>query len=177
MLSVGRLEAGTESNVIPGNAVIELNVRTYSEQTRTADLDAIKRIADAEREASGSPEPADDELFDRFPLTDSDPESTKRAAAAFSDFFVKLARPLPMQMAKEGVSDIPSALEVPYRDWGIGGTDPQRHPAAEEAGRADRDIHVNYSASFLPARRPTLDAGVQAMIVTALAWLAQSRAS
>jgi hippurate hydrolase len=177
VLSVGRLEAGTESNVIPGNAVIELNVRTYSEQTRTADLDAIKRIADAEREASGSPEPADDELFDRFPLTDSDPESAKRVAAAFSDFFVKLARPLPMQMAKEGVSDIPSALEVPYRDWGIGGTDPQRHPAAEEAGRADRDIHVNYSASFLPARRPTLDAGVQAMIVTALAWLAQSRAS
>ena len=121
MLSVGRLEAGTESNVNPGNAVIELNVRTYGEQTRTADLDAIKRIADAEREASGSPEPADDELFDRFPLTDSDPESTKRAAAAFSDFFVKLARPLPMQMAKRG-----SALAPPTPRCRGGRTEPCR---------------------------------------------------
>ncbi len=177
VLTVGRLEAGTKSNVIPDHAVIELNVRTYSEQTRAAVLDAIKRIVDAECEASGSPKPADYELFDRFPLTDNDPGTTKRVAAAFADFFGKQARPLPMQMASEDFSDIPGALGAPYCYWGIGGTDPQRYQAAEDAGRVAQDIPVNHSPSFAPVIEPTLDTGVQAMIVAALAWLAPPRAS
>jgi hippurate hydrolase len=177
VLTVGRLEAGTKSNVIPDHAVIELNVRTYSEQTRAAVLEAIKRIVDAECEASGSPEPADYELFDRFPLTDNDTETTDRVTAAFTAFFGERARPLPMQTASEDFSDIPRALGVPYCYWGIGGTDPQRYQTAEESGRIAQDIPVNHSAAFAPVIEPTLDTGIQAMVVAALAWLAPSRAA
>ena len=34
VLTVGSIQAGTKSNVISDRAVLELNIRTYSEQTR-----------------------------------------------------------------------------------------------------------------------------------------------
>jgi hippurate hydrolase len=175
VVTVGSIRAGTKSNVIPDHAVIELNVRSYSEQTRTSVLDAIKRIVDAECQASGCPQPADYELFDRFPLTDNDAETTKKVTAAFSAFFGERARPLPMQTASEDFSDIPRALGVPYCYWGIGGIDPERYAAAEQAGRLAQDIPVNHSAYFAPVIQPTLDTGIQAMVVAALAWLAPPR--
>ena len=177
VVTVGSLQAGTKSNVIPDHAVIELNVRAYSEQTRATVLGAIKRIVDAECQASGSPKPADYELFDRFPLTNNDAETTEKVAAAFTAFFGERARPLPMQAASEDFSDIPTALGIPYCYWGIGGTDPQRYKEAEQAGRVAQDIPVNHSAFFAPVIQPTLDTGVQAMVVAALAWLAPPRAS
>ena len=177
VVTVGSLQAGTKSNVIPDHAVIELNVRTYSEQTRAAVLGAIRRIVDAECQASGCPKPADYELFDRFPLTDNDAGTTKKVAAAFASFFGDRAGPLPMQTASEDFSDIPSALGVPYCYWGIGGTDPQRYQKAEQAGRVAQDIPVNHSALFAPVIQPTLDTGIQAMVVAALAWLAPPRST
>ena len=72
VLTVGSLQAGTKSNVIPDHAVLQLNVRTFSDATRRAILDAIQRIVRAECEASGSPLEPEFELFDRFPLTDND---------------------------------------------------------------------------------------------------------
>ncbi len=176
VVTVGSIQAGTKSNVIPDHAVIELNVRSYSEETRTSVLDAIHRIVDAECAASGSPKPADYELFDRFPLTDNDAETTKKVAAAFASYFGERARPLPMQTASEDFSDIPRALRAPYCYWGIGGIDPATYQKAEQAGRIAQDIPVNHSAHFAPVIEPTLDTGIQAMVVAALAWLAPPRA-
>ena len=78
VLTVGSIRAGTKSNVIDDHAVLQLNIRTYSEQTRTAILDAVRRIVTAECHASGSPQDPDIELFDRFPPTDNDPAATER---------------------------------------------------------------------------------------------------
>jgi len=177
VVTVGSLQAGTKSNVIADHAVIELNVRTYNEQTRASVLDAIKRIVDAECAASGSPKPADYELFDRFPLTDNDAATTEKVAQAFSAFFGERATALAMQTASEDFSDIPRALGVPYCYWGIGGTDPDTYHQAEQAGRIDQDIPVNHSAHFAPVIEPTLDTGIQAIVIAALAWLAAPRAS
>ena len=171
VVTVGSVLAGTKSNVIPDHAVIELNVRTYSEQTRAATLAAIRRIVNAECEASGSPQPAEFEMFDRFPLTDNDATVTGRVAEAFADYFGDRSRPLPMQTASEDFSDIPKALGVPYTYWGIGGIDPDTYRKAEKAGRVAQDIPVNHSANFAPVIQPTLDTGTEALVVAALAWL------
>ncbi len=154
VVTVGSVMAGTKSNVIPDHAVIELNVRTYDEQVREATLSAIRRIVNAECEASGAPQPATFELFDRFPLTDNDPAVTDRVSAAFAEFFGDRARPLPMQTASEDFSDIPNALGVPYTYWGIGGIDPDAYRVAQDAGRVAHDIPVNHSASFAPVIQP-----------------------
>jgi amidohydrolase len=55
VVTIGALQAGTKENVIPDEAVIKLNVRTFDEGVRTGVLDAIRRIVAAEAQASGAP--------------------------------------------------------------------------------------------------------------------------
>ena len=171
VVTVGSIQAGTKSNVIPDQAVLQLNVRTYDEHTRTAVLAAIERIVRAECDASGSPTEPQFELFDRYPLTDNDADVTDRVAAAFTEVFAEHAVRLPQQSASEDFSDIPTALGAPYTYWGIGGVDPDAYHAAEAAGRIAQDIPVNHAATFAPVIQPTLDTGTQALVTAALAWL------
>jgi amidohydrolase len=172
VLTVGSIQAGTKSNVIPESATLQLNVRTFSDSTRTTILAAIERIVRAECAASDCPEEPEFELFDRFPLTDNDVATTEQVAGAFADFFGEQARPVGQQSASEDFSDIPSAMGVPYTYWFIGGIDAEVYAGAEQAGRIAQDIPVNHSARFAPVLQPTLDTGTQALVVAALAWLA-----
>jgi amidohydrolase len=177
VLTVGSCQAGTKSNVIPDHAVLQLNLRSYSQQTRQRMLAAIQRIVRAECQASGSPEDPDFETFDSFPLTDNDPDTTNRVAAAFHEHFRDRAADLGQQTASEDFSDVPRAAGIPYTYWGIGGTDPRAYRAAEKAGRIQDDIPGNHSPKFLPVLQPTLRTGTEALVTAALAWLApQSRA-
>ena len=110
-------------------------------------------------------------MFDRYPLTDNEADTTDRVAASFADFFGDRAGQLPQQSASEDFSDIPNALHTPYTYWGIGGIDPDTYHTAERAGRVAQDIPVNHSATFAPVVQPTLDTGTQALVVAAMAWL------
>ena len=84
VLTVGSIQAGTKSNVIPDRAVLQLNIRTYTEATRTVVLEAIGRIVRAECQASGCPKEPEFELFDPFPVTDNDRAATERVDSAFT---------------------------------------------------------------------------------------------
>jgi amidohydrolase len=171
VLTVGSIQAGTKSNVIDDHAVLQLNIRSYNDQTRQALLDAVKRIVIAECQASRSPKDPEFELFDRFPPTLNDPETTARVRAAFDALFEERAQDLPLQTASEDFSDIPAALSAPYTYWGIGGIDPGTYHRAAEAGRIAEDIPVNHSPTFAPVIQPTLDTGTKAMVAATLAWL------
>jgi hippurate hydrolase len=171
VLTVGSIQAGSKSNVIPDSAVLQLNIRTYNDATRSSVLAAIRRIVIAECQASDCPTEPDFELFDHFPLTTNDPDVTRRVADAFVDHFGDQATSLGQQSASEDFSDLPEALGVPYTFWCIGGTDPGTYAKAEEAGRVAQDIPVNHSATFAPVLQPTLDTGTQTLVVAALAWL------
>ena len=171
VLTVGSIQAGTKSNVIPESAQLQLNLRTYSDATRTTMLDAIRRIVTAECQASGSPRAPEFELFDRFPLTDNDGAATERVATAFAGFFGERATPAAPQSASEDFSHIPRALGVPYTYWFIGGTDPDAYRRAERGGRVHEDVPVNHSAAFAPVPQPTLTTGTQTLVVAALAFL------
>lgn len=172
VLTIGSSRAGTKSNVIPDTAVLQLNLRSYTPQTRQQMIAAISRIVRAECQAAGSPRDPDFETLDSFPLTDNDPDTTARVAAAFGAHFGDRAGPWPQQTASEDFSDIPRAAGIPYPYWAIGGTDPQAYRRAEEAGRVQQDIPANHSPHFLPVPQPTLRTGTEALTVAALAWLA-----
>ncbi len=171
VLTVGRLHAGTKSNIIADEAELQLNVRTYSEATRRAVLDAVRRIVTAECEASRCPREPTFELFDRFPLTSNDSEVTGRLAGAFSSFFGDDYREMSMQTASEDFSDVPAALGTPYSYWGVGCIDRDAYEAAAAAGRVSEDIPVNHSPNFAPVIQPTCDTGTRALVVAAMEWL------
>ncbi|MFE0448297.1 amidohydrolase [Streptomyces fungicidicus] len=171
VLTVGSIHAGSGPNVIPDRAVIELNVRTYDDATRGKVLDAIERIVRAECEASRSPVPPEIERIASFPPTVNDEEPTRRVADAFASYFGDDAHTVERQTASEDMSEIPRAFGVPFTYWAIGGIDPGRYAEAVRNGTVSEDIPVNHSAGFAPVVQPTLDTGVSALTVAALAWL------
>lgn len=161
VVTVGALNAGTKSNVIPDRATLLVNTRVYSEQTRTTVLRAIERIVRAECEASGSPEPPTFEYYDQFPLTCNDPATTARVRAAFEQHFgTDRVFTMDPQSASEDFSRIPDAFGTPYTYWGLGGFPPGAQAAP------------NHSPFFAPVQQPTLTAGTEAAVVAALAYLA-----
>ncbi|MGE2731401.1 amidohydrolase [Mycolicibacterium vaccae] len=171
VLTVGSINSGTKSNVIPDHAVLQLNIRTYNETTRTAIIDAIHRIVNAECAASGSPKDAEFEIFDRFPLTDNDIPTTTKVHKIFTEEFGDRCFDLPEGAASEDFSAIGDGLGAPYTYWGVGGIDPDAYRKAAAAGRVQEDIAVNHSPRFAPLIQPTLDTATQALVTAAMPWL------
>jgi hippurate hydrolase len=172
VVTVGKLAAGTKSNIIPDHAAIELNIRAYSDAVRTQLIDSIKRIVNGECAASGTPKPATFELYDEYPLTSNDSDATSRVAASFEAHFGDRASTVARQSASEDFSIIPDALGVPYTYWALGGIDAAAWHKAKAAGRLASDIPGNHSPKFAPVIEPTLETGTAAIVVAALAWLA-----
>jgi hippurate hydrolase len=174
VLTVGRIAVGAKSNIIDDHAVLELNIRTYSQPIRDQLLAAIERIAKAESAASGSPKEPEIEIYNSYPLTDNDADATARITAAFEDFFpAGTVQDFGRQTASEDFSDVPTALGVPYTYWGVGGTDAAVYAAAEAEGTVS-SLPANHSPMFAPVLQPTLSAGTAALVVAASAWLGRA---
>jgi len=87
VVTVGVLQAGTKENVIPDEALIKLNVRTFDEGVRKRVLAAIERIVNAEAQASGAPRAPEITPLDSYPLNVNDKSASDRVAAALLDHF------------------------------------------------------------------------------------------
>jgi hippurate hydrolase len=160
--------------VIPDEALLKLNVRTFDEGVRTHVLDAIERIVEAEAAASGAPRPPEITNTEHYPLTVNDPDRTARVAAAlrahFGDHRVHRL-PAPYS-ASEDFGSFGTEWGVPSVFWYVGGTDAEAYREAQRAGRVAQDIPTNHNARFAPVIHPTLETGVEAMTVAALDALA-----
>ncbi|MBT2414551.1 amidohydrolase [Streptomyces sp. ISL-12] len=172
VVTVGSIQAGTGPNIIPDHAVLQLNVRTYDETVREQVLAAIERIVRAEAQASGAPKEPEIEHLRSFPPTVNDAGVTETVTHAFADHFGDSLHTVELQTASEDLSEIPAAFGVPYTYWGIGGIAPQAYARAERRGTLRQDVPSNHSPRFAPVPQPTLDTGVRALTVGALAWLA-----
>ena len=171
VITVGALQAGTKENVIPDNAIIKLNVRTFDEDVRKRVLAAIERIVNAEAEASRAPKKPEITPLDRYPLVNNDPAATKRAVDAFRSYFpadrVKDTKPT---TASEDFGSFGTEWQVPSVFWFVGGTDPEVYAKAKNSGTI-ADIPTNHNPRFAPVIHPTLETGVETLVVAAQAWL------
>src|SRR5512146_1354578 len=172
VLTVGVLQAGTKENVIPDEALIKLNVRTFDAGVRKRVLAAIERIVNAEAAASGAPRPPEITPLDRYPLNVNDVDASARVVNAFRRYFpaerVQQTGPAP---ASEDFGSFGTEWHVPSVFWFVGGSDRDIYAKAKELGRIN-DLPVNHSPKFAPVIHPTLETGVEALIVAARAWLA-----
>ncbi len=171
VVTVGALQAGTKENVIPDEAVIKLNVRTFDGGVRTRVLAAITRIVNAEAEASGAPRKPEITTLDHYPLNVNDPDASQRVVDAFRAYFgaerVRETGPAP---ASEDFGSFGSQWHAPSVFWFVGGTDPDVYAKAKAANRLN-ELPVNHSPKFAPVLHPTLRTGVEALVVATRAWL------
>lgn len=171
VVTIGVLQAGTKENVIPDEAIIRLNVRTFDEGVRERVLAAIKRIAEAEAAASGAPKPPEITPLDRYALVQNDPDATQRVGDAFKQYFpADRVRETKPTSASEDFGSFGAEWHVPSVFWFVGGTDPDIYAKAAAAGKI-HEIPSNHSPYFAPAIHPTLETGVATLVVAALAWL------
>jgi amidohydrolase len=174
VVTVGALQAGTKENVIPDEAIIKLNVRTFDEGVRTHVLDAIKRIVEAEAQASGAPRPPEITPLDRYQLVRNDPDAVARLRAAFRTHFGdERVIDIPPISASEDFGSFGSEWQAPSVFWTVGGTDPDTYRKAKEAGRLS-ELPTNHNPRFAPVIHPTLETGVETLLAAACAWLAAS---
>lgn len=162
VLTVGAIQAGNKSNIIPDSARLLINTRAYSQQVSDHLRAAIERIVSAECMAARSPKEPRFTYYDVYPLTSNDERATRKVEEAFQQYFGECATTLEPVSASEDFSVIPDAMAVPYTYWGLGGFhDPESAVA-------------NHHPAFAPDIQPTLDRGVEAIVVAASAWLATS---
>jgi amidohydrolase len=173
VVTIGVLQAGTKENVIPDEALIKLNVRTFDEGVRKRVLSAIERIVNAEASASGAPKLPEITPLDRYSLVANDAEATKRVGDAFRRHFsperVREAQPT---SASEDFGCFGAQWGAPSVFWFVGGTDPGAYAQAEKDGKIT-DIPTNHNPRFAPVIHPTLETGVEAMVTAAGAWIAR----
>ncbi|HEV8109511.1 MAG TPA: M20 family metallopeptidase [Burkholderiales bacterium] len=171
VVTIGSLQAGTKENVIPDEAVIKLNVRTYDAGVRKRVLAAIERIVNAESAAAGAPKPPEITPLDKYPMGLNDAGASQRVVNAFREHFsagrVKQTGPT---SASEDFGSFGAEWHVPAVFWFVGGTDPATYAKAKAENQVNK-IPSNHSPLFAPVIHPTLETGVETMVVGALAWL------
>jgi hippurate hydrolase len=172
VVTVGSLQAGTKSNIIPGDASIGINIRTVEPSTRERVLASVERIVRAEATASGMTTEPDVTLLVSAPATVNDIDATETLRRRFVDAFGQTAViDYGTISGSEDVSVLSSAADVPLVFWFTGGADPVAFAAASAAGRVLLDIPGNHSPYYAPVIEPTLQRGIDALVVAALAFL------
>jgi amidohydrolase len=170
VLTIGALQAGTKENIIPEDATLKLNVRTFNDGVKDHILSAIKRICNAESVASNAPKEPEYTDLDSYPLTENDAAATATVAAAFHAEFGDKAHETGPASASEDFSIFGRSWKVPYVFWFVGGTDPKTYLDAIKNNQLN-SIPSNHSPKFAPVINPTLKTGLQAMMTAAVAWL------
>lgn len=172
VVTVGAMRAGTAVNVIPDDAELLINVRTFARDVRTRVLDSIARIVRAEAAASGADRDPDIELLSSFPAVVNDPGAAERTRPALAGLAM-VVDPGPVT-GSEDVGLLASASGAPCVFWLLGGADPVLFAGAAttaEIAAVVATLPSNHSPAYAPVMEPTLSLGVDALVAAARAWL------
>jgi amidohydrolase len=170
VVTVGYLHAGSKENVIPDDAELGINVRSFSVEVRDKVLASIARIAKAEALASGAEQDPSVATTYSFPVTTVDDTVMQQIASEFRGHFgdhqvIESNQPV---AGSEDVGLFGSELGVPTAFWFWGGFGAER---IAQAAEQRKPLPTNHSPEFAPAIEPTLSTGVEALTVAALSRL------
>jgi hippurate hydrolase len=169
VLTIGSIQAGTKENIIPDEAILKLNMRSYKDSVREKMITSVKRICACECHASGARDP-DIEFIDSYPVTENDKESSDKLAESFKSYFGERANETEPATASEDFSYFGRTWGVPYVFWFVGCTEKKQWEDAVANSRIDQ-IPANHSSTFTIQLEPTLKTGLETMLVAALGWL------
>lgn len=175
VLTVGAINAGTKSNIIPDRAELLVNVRTYSPQVRTRLLEAINRIVAGEAQTAGAPRPPDIAPLEAAPAVINDHDAAARTRPAVESVVGTGHVIDPGRItASEDVGVLAQAADAPIVFWLLGGADPGHFAdagSAEHFTRIVKSLPSNHSPHFHLAPEPTITIGTGALTAAARHWL------
>ena len=172
VVTVGSIHAGLKNNIIPAEAKLELSLRYPDEEARARVLAKVERVIRAEAQASGADEEPVIAVDHSLPPTINDVHATARLTLAFDSAFGDGTVVDPgMFTGSEDVSWFAREANAPLVFWFWGGVDPELFARAEAEGTIERDIPTNHSPFFAPVLHPTIERGVDNLVIAAREWL------
>ncbi|MDI5922584.1 amidohydrolase [Halomonas sp. LR5S13] len=181
VVTVGKLHAGTQANIIPHSAELEINIRSFDNALHRQVVEAIERIIRAECEAGRSPTPPEFRVLNETLALHNDPATVERVRQAHGEHFGEAN--LYAMPRLNGSEDFPyfgnaqaggfGGEDIPYVYWFIGATPEERWQATPGNGVAEKMRHLEmpHSPYYFPGNAVTLRTGIEAMAAGALAYL------
>lgn len=181
VVTVGKLQAGTQGNIIPHTAELEINVRSFDNALHEQVLDAIKRIIRAECEAGRSPHAPEFRVLTQTMALHNAPDSVERVRNAHARAFGEAG--VYAMPRLNGSEDFPyfgnaeaaglAGDDIPCVYWFIGATPAERWQATPGDGVVDKMSHLEmpHSPYYFPGNETTMKTGIKALASAALAYM------
>ncbi|MDR5905280.1 amidohydrolase [Franzmannia qiaohouensis] len=181
VVTVGKLHAGTQANIIPHAAELEINVRSFDDALHRQVVESIERIVRAECEAGRSPEPPEFRVLNQTIALHNDPTGVEHVRRAHAEHFGTAS--LYDMPRLNGSEDFPlfgnaaaggfGGEDIPYVYWFIGATPAERWEATpgKSVSEKMRHLEMPHSPYYFPGNDVTLLTGIEAMAAGALAYL------
>ncbi|MFW6691569.1 amidohydrolase [Streptomyces sp. MAR4 CNX-425] len=172
VLTVGRLAAGAEANVIPDRAELGISLRAFDEGTLDRLLAGVRRVLAGEAAAAGAPRPPEVTVRarSRALLPDADLAAGLRSAHVAALSPARVLRWQPATAAEDFAWFGPAGAEVHGAPgvrlgyWMLGTVSAS---ARREAARTGRAVPGNHSPRFAPDLRTALPTGIEALAAAA----------
>lgn len=158
VISVGTLRSGDTNNIIPDSAELVLNTRYYDEELAERVYAALKRVVQAEVQASGSTKEPEFHFYAHGEVVDNNEAVFDRVRGTFDATFGEHSVTAQRSTVSEDFTYLPKAWNVPYLFWFVGSTPRELWDEAAARGTIDTDVPVNHQANFVPEYEPTVHA-------------------
>ncbi|WP_374103082.1 amidohydrolase [Streptomyces sp. B93] len=180
-VTVGRLQAGAHSGVVPDSASLGITVRALHPASVERLVAAVERVVRAESAASGCPRDAGITVVSRSPALLPDPEVTALAREAHRQVLgAERVVPWAPSMATEDFGlygdagrEIHGCAGVRLGYWMVGTVGPRQWAATSGTSTAERlaSLPPNHSPAFAPHLPLALPSATRALTTAALAVL------
>lgn len=176
VLTVGSIQAGDTENIIVDTAEIGVDIRSVKPETREQLLASIRRVVDAECQASAATAPPVYKVTRHLPLTSNDAGMMNTLSGTFrAHFGDRYTSEMDTQTVSEDFSVLATSQNRPYVFWHIGGVEGSLWDQKEAEGRLLDDIPANHSSNFAPVLDPTMRTGIDALVIAALTFFQEKR--
>ncbi|SHL20674.1 amidohydrolase [Halomonas caseinilytica] len=182
VVTVGKLHAGTQGNIIPHTAELEINVRSFDNALHRRVLEAIERIVRAECEAGRSPRDPEFHTLTETISLHNDEEAVERVRRAHAEYFGESQLfAMPRLNGSEDFPYFGNAMaggfggdDIPCVYWFIGATPEARWRETPGEGISEKMRHLEmpHSPYYFPGQEATIRTGIAALTTGALAYLA-----
>lgn len=181
VVTVGKLHAGTQANIIPHSAELEINIRSFDDALHRQVVTSIERIIRAECEAGRSPKPPEIRVLNETIALHNDSRAIEHVRRAHDKHFGDAnLYAMPRLNASEDFPLFGNAKaggfggeDIPYVYWFIGATPAERwaETSGTSVSQKMRHLEMPHSPYYFPGNDVTLRTGIEAMAVGALAYL------